>query len=373
MDNKNFFYALLGKRKAVSKYQQISEKVPYVSRATGGLISVVGSKANDVIVGGSIVWNQQVQNGNFADGDTNWATNRGTISVSNNIATFTCDNTGGNPGINSTKKTDGGIKKDHIYLFGATINPSVNVVAKFTLSGGASSGSASSTIAVNANTWTRVEMLWKYDSDFANGYPYFYMRDALSVGDTIQYKDCVCFDLTQMFGSTIANYIYGLETASRGAGVSFFKALFPENFYASNLKELMSVNAVAHRTYDVNGMKMGDYELADITLHGMPKLDNSNHLYYDGDTYESDGTVTRKYAKRAYQAGDESLEDAITDGTNTIYKLVTSTTEVAASFADPQAVDPNGSEEYVDGLFNSGMRDVAIPVGHITQYRIAAE
>ena len=32
-----------------------------------------------------------------------------------------------------------------------------------------------------------------------------------------------------------------------------------------------------------------------VELRGVPKLDASNNLYYDGDTYESDGTVTRKY------------------------------------------------------------------------------
>ena len=32
-----------------------------------------------------------------------------------------------------------------------------------------------------------------------------------------------------------------------------------------------------------------------LTLRGIPKLDASNRLYYDGDTYASDGTVTRRY------------------------------------------------------------------------------
>lgn len=33
-----------------------------------------------------------------------------------------------------------------------------------------------------------------------------------------------------------------------------------------------------------------------LTLRGIPKLDASNNLYYDGDVYGSDGTVTRRYA-----------------------------------------------------------------------------
>ena len=32
-----------------------------------------------------------------------------------------------------------------------------------------------------------------------------------------------------------------------------------------------------------------------LTLRGIPKQDANNQVYYDGDTYESDGTVTRRY------------------------------------------------------------------------------
>lgn len=32
-----------------------------------------------------------------------------------------------------------------------------------------------------------------------------------------------------------------------------------------------------------------------LALRGIPKLDSNNKLYFDGDTYDADGTVTRKY------------------------------------------------------------------------------
>ena len=53
-----------------------------------------------------------------------------------------------------------------------------------------------------------------------------------------------------------------------------------------------------------DGSRDGEYEPyelhsypldSDLTLRGIPKLDSSNNLYYDGDTYDSDGTVTRRY------------------------------------------------------------------------------
>lgn len=247
---------------------------------------------------------------------------------------------------------------------------------------------------------------------------------AISINDGS--KDNV-IDLTQMFGSTIADYIYTLETNNAGAGVAWFKSLFPNNYYVYNEGELKSVEGVSAHTmvgfnqFDKNSViyygyltnqnsqdiwkqsndsrsfaikclpnttycvyykdfssavmrvgstsaeglpstptsggwivplekaysqvqsgsdkivyttgenakwlivqlgsvlvptglgnlcvsfsseKNGTYEpyvkhsypLDDsLTLRGIPKLDASNQLYYDGDTYEHDGTVTRKY------------------------------------------------------------------------------
>lgn len=39
-------------------------------------------------------------------------------------------------------------------------------------------------------------------------------------------------DLTAMFGSTIADYIYSLEQATAGAGVAFFRSIYPDDYYA---------------------------------------------------------------------------------------------------------------------------------------------
>jgi len=103
-------------------------------------------------------------------------------------------------------------------------------------------------------------------------------------------------DLTAMFGTTIADYIYSLEQSSAGAGVAWFRKYFPEDYYPYSANTLQSVQATAHKTYDSGGNVIGNYALdSSLTLRGIPKLDASNNLYYDGDTYESDGTVTKKY------------------------------------------------------------------------------
>ena len=227
------------------------------------------------------------------------------------------------------------------------------------------------------------------------------------------------FDLTQMFGSSIADYVYTLESGTTGAGVSWFTHLFPKPYYSYNAGQLLSVNTSSHITRGFNefdeavmatytgwdyadgyytggmgniptkvwenksgysgrvcitftgyaasgvngrfvfhytdgtedfqayfptsldtktvvstvgkdvsyigrnfstggnvyfksvcinlswdGERDGEYEAYEehvypldesLTLRGIPKLDSGNNLYYDGDTYEADGAVTRKY------------------------------------------------------------------------------
>lgn len=184
----------------------------------------------------------------------------------------------------------------------------------------------------------------------------------LSTVGGVTIKDFNLFDLTAMFGSAIADYIYALEQANAGAGVSWFKALFGDEYHAYAAGTLLSVKASAHVMKDANNTVIGNYPIDNVDLRGLPKLDANNKLYYDGDEYDSDGTVTRNYGIRAYQSGDESLTDAITDGTNTVYKLSTPTTETATAYTKAQTCDPNGTEEFIDG------RTVEMPVGNETQY-----
>lgn len=114
--------------------------------------------------------------------------------------------------------------------------------------------------------------------------------------------------------------------------------------------------------------KNGDYmpyvestfPLANITLRGISTTVDGILSYY-GDTYDPNGTVTRYFGERAYQAGDESLTDAVTDGTNTVYKLTTPTTETAAPYTATQTVEEGGTVQFITS--NN------VPVGNISIYR----
>ena len=141
----------------------------------------------------------------------------------------------------------------------------------------------------------------------------------------------VVFDLTVMFGSTIADYVYTLESGTAGAGIAWLKAngFFNSAYYPYDAGTLKSVETFAHPFKDSNGKIIGYFpQNFDLELRGIPKLDANNVLYYDGDEYDGNGTVTRKYGIRAYTSGDATDGSTmITDGTNTVYKLATPTTE----------------------------------------------
>lgn len=318
---------------------------------------------------------------------------------------------------------------------------------------------------------------------------------------TVDGSTDMVFDITIMFGSSVADAIYAMETGAAGNGVSYFRKLFPKTGYEYNPGTIMSVKATAHEmvgfnaydhatgtakllggneyqitgTYtaiayeDINGnaetitpdgsgiftpvnngtmtvtggndtdtcihltwtgYRNGEFEPYikrsyslddDLELRGVAKVDGNGNIYYDGDTYESDGTVTRRYgivdlgtlswtydsanarfyakptdmatnkpficAKYTYVGGfgfavdkscfniynvqvgikDSDYTDAATfktamSGVYLVYELATPTTESADPFQDPQWVDDFGTEEYVD------TRAIPVPVGHITQY-----
>jgi len=502
-----------------------TDTAPYTFRASKAL----GYRESlDAVVGGTVAWNQLVQNGDFASADR-WATNTGTsLSVASGIASFT-------PTAPLGFLSPAGVSAvtGHKYITLADINISSGRVQM--------NCAYANGYTTKTGVFETVGCIWV--SQYTGGglsYPRFYDQRT-SDWDAVKVKNVHVHDLTRMFGSTIADYIYSLEQATAGAGVAWFKKLFPKPYYEYNAGELMSVKAVSHDTvgfnawdeewevgdisastgantsstsvirtknyipilpktvyfakfgtatgyavrsrfYDADknyigtsaygdsqvqynqpfttpenarymrftpqpaygttynndicinlswdGERDGEYEpyikrsyaLDDsLTLRGIPKLDASNNLYYDGDTYASDGTVMRKYGvcvdlgalywlydstnERFYTYGvedaknyfnavcskypfvggyydlvdksvayiyynkvcikDSSYTDARSfktamSGVYLVYEIATPTIETADPYTQIQNCDPNGTEQFVtDGI---------VPVGHSTFY-----
>lgn len=370
----------------------INDSVPYNFRTSGGSIDI-GNRETDQLVGGTVVWNQQVQNGNFAN-TSGWGAVSASLSASNNILTITKTANATLQVYRNIPTGDG-----HRYFVSADfmISDATTMTLRF--------GSIYNSKSLSANTWTNISAINPAVGTTREYNFYCHGENTLPVNGTIKVKNAICIDLTAMFGPTIADYIYSLEQATAGAGVALFRKLFPKPYYAYNAGELMSVNASSHKTtgfnqwdeeweaggintsgqetttagyyraknyipiipntlyyykfpvnmiliwYDANknfikwesatpnnaytspnnagylrfrnatantwtpyqndisinlswdGERDGEYEpyelheyaLDPIQLRGIPKLDEFNNLYYDGDIYSSDGTVERKY------------------------------------------------------------------------------
>jgi hypothetical protein len=63
---------------------------------------------------------------------------------------------------------------------------------------------------------------------------YIRMSNAAPSGTVATIRNPMCLDLTQMFGSEVADYIYSLENAKEGDGVAYVKSLFPHDYYPYN-------------------------------------------------------------------------------------------------------------------------------------------
>lgn len=394
---------------------EVEDSVPYLYRPTGGGLSV-GDREYDTLVGGTLGWNQLAHDFNYTTMAgveiTQWGNGLNLNGTSTEdqirINNWNIDVSPNHVCLTYSKNISGNIYLRH----------HLNAIDTFVHSNGYA---LIRTKAVQPNSKTA----------------FYLCADTGTVFSDLKiYPQLI--DLTTLFGATIADYIYSFEQATAGAGVAWFKKLFPKDYYEYSAPTLKHVEGVsAHEmtgfnaynpetgkaklvggvqyqitgtytsisystgetlTPDSNGKftptsngeltvtggdasttcvhlvwdgeRDGEYEpyvkhsyplASTLTLRGIPKLDSANQLYYDGDTYEADGTVTRYWAERAYQTGDATDGSTmITDGAKTVYKLTTPTTETALAYEEAQICDPHGTEQYVT--------ESIVPVGHATKY-----
>ena len=433
------------------------DTTPYLYRA----LPYRSKRLEDVIVGGSVVWNQLAKE----IITTNWSAYNSNETVTDNVLTFTAT------------AQYGGVKqlfpllKSHkyLYMFEAKASASASLTATI----GDDYYFTATKQKTISTSWASYAVMLTTSTSVYSASAYFGFRnDAGSNWATFDVRNTNFIDLTAMFGSTIADYVYTLEQGTTGAGVAWLKArgFFTKPYYEYDTGTIKSVEATAHVTRGVNawdeewevgqfnsatGQKKTNndkirsknyipvvpnttyyykngsgfacdlfeydadknfivykfqtqnvtfttgsdtyfinispsssygttykndicinisnptingkyfpyeehtYPLGDVVLRGIPKLVN-NELIYDGDTYTHDGAVQRNTIFRAYQAGDESLVNALTDGTNTVVYSANASTETTTPFEQYQICETGGTEEYTT------TNDV--PVGHDTKY-----
>ena len=209
------------------------DTTPYIYRAVpegAGNREVI-----EQITGGTVAWNQLVQNISGA-----FIANRGTRSFNESTRTYTVTYSGSSAqtGLYSSS-TYYRPTVQHCYLLRADIK------ADATTASVGVGGDTKTVAGLNLNTKQTVSVIRKATSTAAAViYP-------ITAGN-VEISNIQLFDITQMFGSTIADYIYNLEISTAGAGVSLFKSLFPKDYYAYNPGELMSVKTSARETVGFN-------------------------------------------------------------------------------------------------------------------------
>ena len=159
-------------------------------------------------------------------------------------------------------------------------------------------------------------------------------------------------DLTQMLGSTIADYVYSLEQTTSGSGVAWLKAhgFCTKDYYAYDAGSLKSVKTSAHVMRDENDVVIGNYPLdSDLELRGIPKLDANNNLYYDGDEYASDGSVTRNWGEITFDGSDDESWGLHATIANLFYINVT--TSMADAYANNSENGYAISNKYIQNLY----------------------
>lgn len=171
--------------------QYVEDSVPYQFRTTGGSADVGNREYADAVVGGTVAWNQLVQSASV--GRVN-----GELTYDQNTNTHTFIAAGTDSRIyNNYAKT-----LNHVYLTIATVTSSVSGTLKNEIS----FGWANKQVSITADTPLAFSSILKVASGTEPSparSPQFFIQNMSSY--TLSIKDWMFFDLTQMFGSTIAD------------------------------------------------------------------------------------------------------------------------------------------------------------------------
>ena len=411
----------VGSAKQLLSEKYLLDEEPYLFRASGGDGS---DRVEECIVGGSVAWNQLVQNGNFVD-TSGWDRYQASFSMANNVATVTVESSGTGSIIRPNMHVIAG----HKYLVTATLKSDGTSQVGLRADGGLDF----TTITATSSNWVVLEGIATASNTTSSAR---IIATGYQANLTFQVKNFMSFDLTAMLGTTIVDYIYSLEQATAGAGVAWFRKYFPDDYYpysAPTLRHVEGVSAKQIRDSDDNVTAIYPLDPS-LTLRGIPKLTDGK-MYFDGDKYNADGTVQRRYGivdlgtlnytrvavsgggyyflseimptlknqganydlwpnliiggnydkiasaniatgttndktYGGYDGGairikDDSYTDAATfksamSGVYLVYELATPTTEEATPYTALQTLDPNGTEEFV----STGI----VPVGHYSKY-----
>lgn len=251
--------------------EAVTDTTPYLYRKSGGSVDIGNRETLEKIVGGTVAWNQLVK----LLANENWSAESGvTATYEEGIATVT-STTNGNGLMHRTAIN----VLAHKYLVTMSVYGTSGVTA-------AISGIPNSSqicidhVITKANTW---ETATAIVNSRLTGRMSLYLLGRGGTYENLKFKNVQIYDLTAMFGPTIADYIYNLEQTTAGAGVAWFRKLFPKDYYPYNPGELISVKTASH---DMVGFNLWDEGKSSIgfvkgayRIIPLPPIAKTNELY----------------------------------------------------------------------------------------------
>ena len=213
------------------------------------------------IKGNTVKFNQLVQNGNFVD-NSGWTVNRGTLSVSNNKATYTSTEKNGNGRLYKSFSTIA----NHKYFLSAYVKISENATPCFGV------GTLGSAKSVSANTRTKIADIITHNAtettelSLRPSYP-----NGLSVNATMEVENFMCFDLTAIFDS-------GNEPSTTSAFEAWLQSHIGNlPYYDYTLGTLLSFNGTGIK---VTGKNLYGYNTTPTIIgQGITYTDNGDGSY----------------------------------------------------------------------------------------------
>ena len=286
------------------------DNTPYLFRKSGG-----DGNEEPVIVGGSVVWNQLVQNGNFADGTTGWQASGSSISIStaDNVLTVTAN---GTPGQYSGAYKNGSpfstAPSGHKMLISVDINclhgtPTFGITNSTPASSGTSvlnNGyySCKRIVSLTASTPHQLQIY------FGTGYASYVS------GEEMKVKNVNVYDLTTMLPTAIADYVYALEQATAGSGIAWLKkyGFFTKDYYPYSEPTFKHVEGlVSHRMVGFN-------QLSDDAISALTGITKSGDWWVGLAASWNNRTEVKGWENIEFISGMSYCASAIIDVPSTV-------------------------------------------------------
>ena len=250
----------------------VTDCVPYHYRKTG---SNGADRLYDQIVGGTVRFNQLVQNIHET------VTRNGVTATNNGDGSMTLSGTA--TAATAIELTGSfAWAKNHVYYLGKPL--------QFDLYNGY--------VAEGKN-------IVKTTNDITS-YIYALISNGVTLNEKIYPQG---IDLTAMFGTTIADYIYQLEQTTAGAGVAFFKALFPNDYYPYNAGELVSVSGLSeHKMVGKNllAKPFVHYESVNVSLDECFFIKSGTYMFH----FDSTNATSWRFLVRVMDGDGNLLTDS---------------------------------------------------------------